>query len=171
VTKRIRQVFDLTAGLGGDAYRLASCGYRVEACERNPVVFALLVSGWQRAREEGHVPEAVAAGLAFRFADSSERFDEIGELRAGVYLDPMYPPPRRASALPKRALQVLRSLLGEDGGVEELVAAARARSPRVVVKRPRHAEPVAEGVGFEVETKLVRYDVYLDPGKLEARVS
>jgi 16S rRNA (guanine1516-N2)-methyltransferase len=156
-------VFDLTAGLGADAYRLAEAGHRVRACEREPALFALLETGWAEARERGRVAPSVAERLDFVHAEAESVVAAIEGEGIGVYLDPMYPPPRRASALPRREVQVLRRLLGEAEAPESLLAAARARAARVVVKRPHHAPPLASGASFVVESKLVRFDVYLDP--------
>jgi 16S rRNA (guanine1516-N2)-methyltransferase len=158
-------ILDLTAGLGADAYRLVDAGHRVRACERDPAVFALLATGWEEARRSGRVSESLAARLEFVHAEAADWLDATftGELGIAVYLDPMYPPPRRASALPRRELQVLRRLLGEQGDVGALFSKARARAARVVVKRPHHAPPLAADASFCIESKLVRFDVYLDP--------
>lgn len=165
-------VFDLTAGLGGDAYRLADAGHRVRACEREPALFALLVSGWEKACRTGLVAAALAARLEFVYAEALELLASLpagaGD-HAAAYLDPMYPPPKRASALPRRELQVLRSLLGPDDDAVGLLLAARGRFARVVVKRPTHAHSLAEGASFVVESKLVRFDVYLDPARITPR--
>ena len=185
-------ILDLTAGLGADAYRLAEAGHRVRAAERDPVVFALLVTAWQEACRAGRVPPSIAARLEFVHAEGSvllgaldgpefeggalanagrdpvgdDGFDAGGAF--GVYLDPMYPPPRKASALPRREIQVLRRLLGASDDLASLVARARTIAARVVVKRPHHACPVASGASFGVLSKLVRFDVYLDPRRMGA---
>lgn len=163
---RIEQIHDGTAGLAGDAYRLAAAGYRVRAYERHPAVYALLASAWDRAREEGRVPPAIAERLSFVWGEATEMIDTIEGLDQGVYLDPMYPAPRRASALPRRALQVLRELIDEPQDPLPLVARARAVAARVVVKRPHHAPPLMTDVGFRVESKLVRFDVYPNPARM-----
>jgi len=165
-------ILDLTAGLGADAYRLADAGHRVRACEREPAVFALLQSSWDEAKRTGRVPAALAARLELVFADARDllaALDPVVGGEGGVYLDPMYPPPKRASALPRRELQVLRRLLGPDADASALLEAARARFERVVVKRPTHAPPLATGASFVVESKLVRFDVYLDPARMGTR--
>lgn len=186
------RILDLTAGLGADAYRLAEAGHRVRAAERDPVVFALLVTAWQEACRAGRVPQTIAARLEFVHAEGSALLGALdgpeveavsptgaGRARAdddcfgaggafGVYLDPMYPPPRKASALPRREIQVLRRLLGASDDLASLVSRARAIAARVVVKRPHHASPVASGASFGVESKLVRFDVYLDPRRMGA---
>jgi 16S rRNA (guanine1516-N2)-methyltransferase len=161
-------VLDLTAGLGSDAYRLAEAGHPVRACERDPVVFALLTTGWEDARRAGRVPAALADRLEFVHGEGRDLLAAARAVDLGVYLDPMYPPPRRASALPRREIQVLRALLGESTDAASLLAAARERAVRVVVKRPHHAPPLAGGASFVVESKLVRFDVYLDPRRMGA---
>ena len=164
-------VLDLTAGLGSDAYRLAEAGHRVRACERDPVVFALLVTAWEEACRVGRVPAQIAARLEFVQVEAAELLASIDGDGFGVYLDPMYPPPRRASALPRREIQVLRRLLGESQDAAGLLAGARARAARVVVKRPHHAPALASGASFVLESKLVRFDVYLDPSRMGTKTA
>ena len=164
--KRVRRVDVLTAGLGADAYRLARAGFEVRSLERDRVVHALLMSGWKEALSERRVPSEVAQRLSFVFGEGAAAINAIEGLDRGVYIDPMYPPPKRKSAKPKRELQVLRAWLAGDPGrdeAQELVVRARARAARVVVKRPHHAEPLVPGATFELETKLVRFDVYVNP--------
>ena len=48
------QVLDLTAGMGGDGFVLASLGCRVSMLERNPIVHSLLADGLSRCREAAH---------------------------------------------------------------------------------------------------------------------
>ena len=164
---KITTVFDLMAGLGGDAYRLAAAGYAVNACERDPAVFAVLISGWRVGVSEGRVPSDIIDRLSFRWAEAEESIADFRGGSLGAYFDPMYPFPRRSSALPKRPLQVLREWLNDRDEPAEIVAAARDLLSRVVVKRPHHAPPILPGVGFEVQTKLVRFDVYLNPAQME----
>ena len=162
--KKTNLIFDLTAGLGGDAYRLARAGHRVFASERHPAIYALLVSGWERDRELGNVDREVSERLEFNHEEGARVLDRIDQADVGVYLDPMYPTTRRHTALPKRELQVLRQLLGQEDDVAVLLELARSRAARVVVKRPHRAPPLLPDVSFELSTKLVRFDVYVNPG-------
>lgn len=166
---RIGAIHDCTAGLGGDAYRLARGGHEVVASERVGVVHALVASAWQAARASGAVSSEIAARLAFRAGEAAEAIAGIDAFDQGVYIDPMYPPPRRSSAKPRRALQVLRALLGPDEDSAALVTAARERAARVVVKRPHHAAPLLPGPSHAIESKLVRFDVYVNPDRLSAK--
>ena len=136
------------------------------ACERDPAVYAVLASGWEQARERGLVPVEVADRLQFELGDGATRIASLEGQDLGVYIDPMYPPPRRRSAKPRRELQVLRALLGGQQDAASLVERARERAARVVVKRPHHAQPLAPGASFETRTKLVRFDVYVNPERM-----
>jgi 16S rRNA (guanine1516-N2)-methyltransferase len=169
--KKLDTIFDLTAGLGADAYRLAEAGHRVVAFERNPAVYAVLITGWRRDRATGRVPAEIAGRLEFAHVESADMLTRIDRMNTGVYLDPMYPQPRRSRALPRRELQVLRQLLGEEEDAAEIVEAARLRAARVVVKRPHRAQPLVPGVSFEISTKLVRFDVYVNPERITDAVS
>jgi hypothetical protein len=167
----VAYVVDLTAGLGGDAYRLAAAGHSVRGYERNAAVYAVLASGWDRARESAAVPSAVAERLSFAYGDGADQIAPLAGPNVGIYIDPMYPPPRRRSAKPRRELQVLRALLGAQGDAADLVERARQKAARVVVKRPNHADPLVAGASFEIETKLVRFDVYVNPERMEGTSS
>jgi len=166
--KQIEEIYDLTAGLGGDSYRLAQAGHRVRAYERHPAVYAVLASGWERARNQAAIPAALIERLSFAYGDGADQIASLERPNLGVYVDPMYPPPRRSSAKPRRELQVLRALLGAQGDAAGLVECAREKAARVVVKRPHHADPLVPGASFEIETKLVRFDVYVNPKCMEA---
>lgn len=79
-----------------------------------------------------------------------------------IYLDPMFPPKRKKSALAKKSMVVLRDLLGDDLDKEVLFAAAMAATgKRVVVKSPDYAEPLGGKPSESFQGKLLRYDVYL----------
>jgi 16S rRNA (guanine1516-N2)-methyltransferase len=176
--KRVHTILDGTAGLGADAYRLASAGYTVHAWERHPALFALLVSNWGAAVAAGSVPRAITSRLSFQWGDGASALTGFDGLDLGAYFDPMYPTPRKTSSLPKRPLQILRQLLGEDAAtpgqgasLEDSIARARETCSRVVVKRPHHAAPLLEGADFEVSTKLVRFDVYLNPARMASEES
>ena len=140
------------------------------ASERDPAVYAVLISGWRRDVAEGRVPAELADRLDFVRSEGADLIAGISGPDVGVYLDPMYPGTRASRALPRRELQVLRALLGDESDAAGLLAAARDRAARVVVKRPHRAPPLAEAPSYAVESKLVRFDVYLDPERMgEAR--
>jgi len=154
VGRKTRSVVDATAGWGEDARRLRAMGYALTLVERHPLMAALLGNAAGRAAAAGPPLEVVEA-------------DAIDYLRAWprrwdcVYLDPMFPPKRRASTLARRPLRLLRELAGADADRERLFqAATTAAARRVVVKRPDHGAPAFGAPAQTVAGKLVHYDVY-----------
>lgn len=155
-------IADLTAGLGEDAFVLAGLGARVVMVERHPVVAALLEDGLRRARQEAQNADIRAAveRLSLVIADAREWLVAADPLDV-IYLDPMFPE-RHKSALVRKEMQVLQRLVGADADCDELLGLALERARyRVVVKRARHAPPLA-GLepNFSVAGKTTRFDVY-----------
>jgi len=152
------RVLDLTAGLGEDAFLLASLGCEVVAVERSPVVAALLEDGVARIADD--VPD-VADRLTVRCADSLAVF-AAGEVDADViYLDPMFPSGRKT--VERKPMRVLRRLVGHDRDADELFRAALAAGPkRVIVKRPARAAPIVDIPPTSTHRgAAMRYDVYV----------
>lgn len=155
-------IIDATAGLGEDSLKLAMVADRVYAIERNPVVFALLLSALFKAQKAG-VPGAEK--IAARFGDAISLLGELPQADL-IYMDPMFPAKRKRSALPPKSVRILRELVGDDVDDVKLLAAARLHARRrVVVKRPLHAAPLANDHVALHEGKVVRYEVYLPTQK------
>lgn len=157
---RVRTVADATAGLLGDAWRLALAGFEVTAFERSSAVVRLCRDGLERAAADPRVDPAALRRLRFEEADARTA------LRPGAFdavlVDPMFPPKRRASALPRKEVQVLRAAVGDDADAEELLAAARrAARLRTVVKRADDAPCLADAPALQAPGRTVRFDVYL----------
>lgn len=160
--KKVRTIIDATAGLGQDAFLLAAMGYEVLAIERSPAVATLLEDGMARAAKDPELQRALNDRLKLLVGDAKTILAS-GTVRADVvYIDPMFPPKRKASALAKKEMRALRALVGEDTDAAGLLAVARgcARN-RVVIKRPLYAPPLIPDPAFSQAGKLVRYDVYL----------
>lgn len=152
-------VVDLTAGLLGDALRLAVAGRRVHAFERHPTVAALAADGLARFAQ---TRPGLAGVITLRCADARTALPVLaGEINAdGALLDPMFPA-QRAGA-PRRELALLRALVGDDADAARLLTAARQTiRGRVVVKCARLAPPLAPDVDFSLTGRSVRFDVYL----------
>ncbi|MGM3159715.1 16S rRNA (guanine(1516)-N(2))-methyltransferase RsmJ [Dickeya undicola] len=155
-------VVDATAGLGRDAFVLASLGCRVRMVERHPVVAALLDDGLQRGYQDPEIGSWLRERLTLVHASSIEALAAITPPPDVVYLDPMFPH-RQKSALVKKEMRVFQSLVGADDDADALLAPARRLAKkRVVVKRPDYAPPLA-GVPAQsaLETKSHRFDFYL----------
>ncbi|MBH2036761.1 MAG: class I SAM-dependent methyltransferase [Pseudomonadales bacterium] len=155
------QVLDATAGLGRDAFVLASLGCAMTLIERQPLIAALLEDGLARARQSVEVAP-IAAQMRLLQGNAIELLSAWAyEAPQVIYLDPMFPH-RDKSALVKKEMRLFRPLVGDDLDAPALLAAALAlASHRVVVKRPRKA-PCIEGAkpSYVLEGKSSRYDIY-----------
>lgn len=158
-------ILDATAGLGGDAFVLASLGCDVTMLERALPVYLLLNDGLHRAKssDDPQVQEIVsrmtllhtAAQDYFQSIDADSKPDVI-------YLDPMFPQ-RGKSAKVKKEMTLFHGLVGkdEDAGIL-LQSALSLAEKRVAVKRPRRAGHLT-GIepAFQIIGKSTRYDIYL----------
>ena len=157
-------VIDATAGLGRDAFVLASLGCTVSLLERSPIIAALLRDGLARAARDREIGLWVRQRLHLLGADSRDYLPKLlAEQRPDVvYLDPMYPH-RQKTALVKKELRLLRALVGDDQDAASLLATALVCARRrVVVKRPRRA-PTLSGLtpDFQSCAPNTRFDIYL----------
>ncbi|WP_188014138.1 class I SAM-dependent methyltransferase [Photobacterium damselae] len=163
-------VLDGTAGLGRDAFVLASLGCTVYMVERHPVVAALLDDGLQRAQNDSEIGTWVGDRMHLLYASSHDALYQLAEQDGFVapdvvYLDPMFPH-KKKSALVKKEMRVFQTLVGADLDADALFAPAMAlATKRVVVKRPDYAEFLAgEQPSMAIETKKNRFDVYVKAG-------
>ncbi len=157
------RVIDATAGLGRDAFLLASLGAQVTLIERSEKMHALLVAGMARAEYEGGEFRAIISRMTLLKGDAKDLIPELdGE---AILIDPMHPP-RHNSALVKQELRQVREIVGTDDDALELmqVALEHARN-RVVLKWPAKADPI-EGLRpctHQIKGKSTRYDVFMIP--------
>lgn len=155
-------VFDATAGLGGDAFVLATLGCQVTLCERNPVMSALLEDGLDRALASNETSNLVQSFLTL--IKENSLFSQATPLSEydTVYLDPMYPHDTK-SALNKMNMRVIRSLVGDDNDSWQLMDRAKLMAKkRIVIKRPRLAPPLTDDkISYQVKMKSSRFDVYI----------
>jgi len=159
-------VLDATAGLGRDAYVLASLGCRVTLVERSPVIAMLLRDALTRAVNDPATSE-VAAHMQLRIGDALALIEQLPEPQRPevIYLDPMFPE-RGKRAEVKKEMRLFQRLVGPDEDADGLLAAAlRAARKRVVVKRPRLA-PALQGPAptGAVHGKSTRFDIYAPIG-------
>ncbi|MFM2481322.1 class I SAM-dependent methyltransferase [Celerinatantimonas sp. YJH-8] len=154
-------VLDATAGLGRDAFVIASLGCEVRMIERCAPVAALLADGLARARLNGELAW-VDQLMSLHYASSLDRLSELGQGVDAVYLDPMYPH-KKKSAQVKKEMRLFQMLVGGDDDADGLLAAARQTGARrIVVKRPNYADWLAgEKPQAELKTKSHRFDIYL----------
>lgn len=163
-------VLDATAGLGRDAFVLASLGCKVQMLERHPVVAALLDDGLMRAKQDPEIGDWVSERLSLSHISSHNALETLAVdcefvMPDVIYLDPMYPHPegKKKSALVKKEMRVFQSLVGADLDADALLGPALAMaSKRVVVKRPDYADWLdGQKPSMAIETKKNRFDVYV----------
>jgi 16S rRNA (guanine1516-N2)-methyltransferase len=177
--QRVRTIIDATAGLGHDAFLLACCGFEVTAIERNLVVFSLLRDGLRRAQLDPRLRAASCDRLRITRGDARELLRQsvapshqatfagacsptLTEPPDAIFIDPMFPPKRKKSALAKKSIRLVRQLVGDDADAGELLEIAlQAARNRVVVKRADDAPPLRDKPSLSFGGKLTRYDVYL----------
>ena len=153
-------VVDATAGLGEDAFVMATLGAEVTLLERSPVMAALLADGMARAQADPELAPIVAR-MTLVEASAIEWLSEHRDLADVVYLDPMFPG-RGKSARVKKEMRVCRGVVGDDPDADQLLEVALAAAAcRVVVKRPRKAPQVSDREpATRLEGRSSRFDLY-----------
>lgn len=163
----IPTVLDGTAGLGGDAFVLASLGCVIQLCERSQLAYCLLQDGLQRA---AHSDDDSLCNIIRRMQlmacdaktymqqcldDASIKKPDV------VFLDPMFPEKRNNAAV-KKEMAAFHHLIGTDADADTLLPLAlQVAQRRVVVKRPRHAPPLAgTKPSVMLEGDSTRFDIY-----------
>lgn len=156
------EIVDATAGLGRDAFFLASLGARVTLIERSPAMHALLAEGMERARAEGGRYAETIARMTLIHGDSRSLLPQLNP--QVVLVDPMHPP-RGNTALVKKEMRLIREIVGADPDALQLMhAALEAARGRVVLKWPLRAEPMP-GIrkpSHQITGKSTRYDVFVN---------
>ena len=163
-SKQYHTVWDFTAGLGRDAFVLASAGMQVTLFERHPVVYALLRDGLQRASADSEIAE-ISARMSLLNWDVLASENQLHELPRPqiVYLDPMYPPAQKSAAV-KKEMACFHTLVGQQEHESEVLLslALSLASKRVVVKRPRLAQTLTvRKPDYQYSGKSTRFDVYM----------
>jgi 16S rRNA (guanine1516-N2)-methyltransferase len=155
-------VVDATAGLGRDAFLLASLGCQVTAIERSRVIWALLADGLDRAAVDPDVGPVVRERIRLVRGDAREYLSSLSAANRPdvICIDPMFPH-RTKSALVKKEMRVCRLVAGDDADADDLFRVAwTATRGRAVVKRSLRAPVLVREPAFSYKGKTVRYDVY-----------
>ncbi|HIQ07758.1 MAG TPA: 16S rRNA methyltransferase [Thiotrichaceae bacterium] len=161
-------IIDCTAGLGRDAFIIASLGGTVTLLERQATIALLLESAIQQGQrsEDSTLVDIIqrmtlitSNSLDYLKALRSEDYPDI------IYIDPMFPE-RRKQAKVKKDMQFFHQIVGHDDDANALLNIALQRATkRIVVKRPRTAPSLANlKPAFTLKGKSTRYDVYLPIG-------
>ena len=160
--KKTKTVIDATTGWGQDSLHIFRMGYELTCIERSPVMAELLADGFNRLAELDWMQNLKLQSPKLIKGNAIDLLAAFDSPPDCIYLDPMFPPKRKKSALPKKSMVVLRDLLGDDQDKVMLFdAALKATGKRVVVKSPDYAEPLGGKPSESYQGKLLRYDVYL----------
>jgi len=160
--RKTRTVLDATTGWGQDSLFMFRMGYQVSCIERSPIMAELLADGFHRLNQQDWMQRLHLSAPELSTGNAIELLAGLETPPDCIYLDPMFPPKRKKSALAKKAMVILRDLLGDDTDKDQLFTAAlQAAGKRVVVKSPDDAEPLGGKPNESFSGKLVRYDIYL----------
>jgi 16S rRNA (guanine1516-N2)-methyltransferase len=157
----VPNIVDATAGLGRDAFLLATLGANVTLIERSAEVHSLLRGGMRRAAATSDELAEIIARMTLIHGDARELIPDLTP--ETILIDPMHPP-RSKSALVKNEMRLLRELVGSDPDCADLLQVALdAATKRVVLKWPRRGDPIP---GFpppshQIVGKSTRYDVFM----------
>ncbi|MCK5830819.1 MAG: class I SAM-dependent methyltransferase [Methylococcales bacterium] len=160
--RKTKTIVDATTGWGQDSLHIFRMGYNLRCIERSAVMYELLGDGFKRLAEQEWVNNLSLIVPELIFGNAIKILPNLGEKPECVYIDPMFPPKRKKSALAKKSMTILRDLLGDDEDKGQLFSMAyQTAIKRVVVKSPVYAEPLAGKPNESFHGKLLRYDVYL----------
>ncbi len=157
-----KTVVDATTGWGQDSLFMFRMGFQVLCIERSPIMAVLLQDAFTRLAKSDWVKNLNLEVPKLLQGNAIELLTTLETAPDCIYLDPMFPPKRKKSALAKKSMQILHELIGQDDDKEQLFQAAlQATGKRVIVKSPDYAEPLGGKPQQSFQGKLVRYDVYL----------
>ncbi|MBQ9260190.1 MAG: class I SAM-dependent methyltransferase [Neisseriaceae bacterium] len=156
--KKNKSIWDATAGLGRDAFVLASLGASVAMFERHFVPATLLADALLRGKQSPDT-QAIISRMSLNFGTISNTDLPCPDV---LYLDPMFPE-RQKSALVKKEMRFFQAAVGEDNDSADLLDKARTMPvKRIVVKRPKHGAFIGNlKPAYQYVGKSTRFDVYL----------
>ena len=160
------RIVDVTAGLGRDAFVLASKGCKVVLIERSPIIYLLLSDALQRARGNAEAGSIVDRMEIINMDARAYLSLEDMPLADIVYLDPMYPESKK-SALVKKEMQLFQKLLDKNATGDDLLPLALKKAKhRAVVKRPLKGKHLGQlEPDYSIKGKSIRFDVYITSGR------
>ena len=156
-----RTIIDATAGLGYDAFILASLGANVTLIERSEKIYDLLKAAISEAKLYGGEISKIVNRMNLLFGDSKDILPNIAP--EVILIDTMYKD-RKKSALVKNDMRLVREVVGSDSDHVELINVALNNASKIVViKQPRYAETLdnIKGCSHQILGKTIRYDVYV----------
>lgn len=157
------RVLDMTAGLGTDAFILASYGHDVTMLERSKTVYLLVKDALKRARQDAEL-KPVVARLTLHHWDSARPYLPALGFEAAL-VDPMFDE-KKKSALPPGNMQMLQAFLGRGAELQPFLTAAQELGiRRTIVKRPRLDRAPADNAlrpVYQLTGRSSRLDVFFN---------
>lgn len=160
--RKTRTVVDATSGWGQDSLSMFRMGYEVLCIERSLLMAEMLQDGFNRLEQQNWMQKLELHAPGLLIGDAISLLASLETPPDCIYLDPMFPPKRKKSALAKKSMMMLRELIGDDTDSNQLFDAAfAATKKRVVVKSPDYMQALGGKPDESFQGKLLRYDVYL----------
>jgi 16S rRNA (guanine1516-N2)-methyltransferase len=158
---KLPNIIDATAGLGRDAFILASVGCHVTMIERNPKIFAMLAEAVAAEKAKDNGLAAVLDRMTLLHGDAKALLPSLSA--DIIVIDPMHPE-RKSSALTKIDLRLLREVVGGNADASLLVQIAlTCKCEKVILKWPAQADAL-EGLpkpNHSIIGRTTRYDVFV----------
>ena len=157
-----RTIVDATAGLGYDAFILASLGANVILIERSKIMFNLLQEALTEAKNFGGEISNIIKRMDLIYGDSKDILPKLNP--EVILIDTMYKE-RKKSALVKNSMRLVREVVGSDPDYLDLIdVALNQASNRVVIKLPRysHENNNYKPYSHQILGKSIRYDVHMN---------
>lgn len=152
-------IFDGTAGLLSDALIFLALGHKVIACEQSMVLFLLVRDAVERSKEE--LP--FLKNLKLFHGNSLKCYQDQKDIDV-IYLDPMYPEPKKNIlrsgniALIKKILEIEKI---QDVGDEIFYKFQEYEFKKIILKRPIKANLLDEQLNYQIKGKSTRFDIYI----------
>lgn len=145
------KVLDATAGTLKDSMLILAMGCDVLACERNPIVQALILNALKFVEFE--------ARFEFIPKGTLDLISERGDFDVAYY-DPMYEQ-KNEKAAPRKEMRIFREVVQVDSDIVQVGSALRATGKRLVIKRSSKAAPLIGAPEVSFGKKSTIYDVYI----------
>ena len=157
-----RTIVDATAGLGYDAFILASLGANITLIERSETMHKLVADAMLQAKSHGGEVSKIIGRMSLLFGDSKNILPGLSP--KVILIDTMYKD-RKKSALVKNNMRLIREIVGPDSDFIDLIKVAfKIAKNRVVIKQPRYAKPLKDirECSHQILGRTIRYDVYMN---------
>ena len=152
-------IFDGTAGLLSDTLIFLALGHRVIACEQSKILFLLISDALKRAKDQLPFIE----NLKLLNGNSSECYKDHKNVDV-IYLDPMYPEPKK-NVLRSGNIALIKDILQiemiKDHGDNIFFEFKENDYKKIVLKRPIKSDLLDNKFNYQIKGKSTRFDVYI----------